>query len=194
MANFLLAECDEWRQKAFQKESRKSESNVNSLKIRWFSDLQKTVGFRQHSNSNSNTSLSCEYRPIIAQAPLHNLLSAQSNCVALADHVIQQISYSSMSSVTTFQALSSSLTFPWLFTALIFTLCYRRHAYIIVSTTGTLIDSIVVCRPTWHKIGHFGDDPQANLLAWYRKTKPNTTKARIHQSKEMYYNTKWKKN
>jgi len=31
--------------------------------------------------------------------------------------------------------------------------------------------------------------PQANLLAWYGKTKPNTTKAHIHQSKETYYNT-----
>jgi len=30
-------------------------------------------------------------------------------------------------------------------------------------------------------------------LAWYGKTKPNTTKAHIHQSKEMYYNTKYKK-
>jgi len=29
----------------------------------------------------------------------------------------------------------------------------------------------VLC-PTQHKIGHFGDAPQANLLAWYRKTKP----------------------
>jgi len=27
-------------------------------------------------------------------------------------------------------------------------------------------------------------------LAWYGKTKPNTTKAHIHQSEEMYYNTK----
>ena len=35
-------------------------------------------------------------------------------------------------------------------------------------------------------IGRFGDVPQANLLAWYGKTKPNTTKARIHQSKQMY--------
>jgi len=33
---------------------------------------------------------------------------------------------------------------------------------------------------------HFGDVPQANLLASYGKTKPNTTKARIHRSKEMY--------
>jgi len=37
---------------------------------------------------------------------------------------------------------------------------------------------------------HFGDIPQANLLAWYGKTKPNTIKGHIHQSKEMYYNTK----
>jgi len=39
-------------------------------------------------------------------------------------------------------------------------------------------------------MGHFGDVPQANLLACYGKTEPNTTKARILQSKEMYYNTK----
>jgi len=31
---------------------------------------------------------------------------------------------------------------------------------------------------------------QTNLLAWYGKTKPNTTKVRIDQSKQMYYNTK----
>ena len=36
-----------------------------------------------------------------------------------------------------------------------------------------------------HKKGHFGDVPQANLLAWYGKTKPNTTKACIHQSKNV---------
>jgi len=36
---------------------------------------------------------------------------------------------------------------------------------------------VKVFRPTRHKIGHFGAVPQANLLAWYRKTKPNTTKA-----------------
>jgi len=46
----------------------------------------------------------------------------------------------------------------------------------------------VLC-PTQHKIGHFGDVFQANLLSCYGKTKPNTTKAHIHQSKEMYYNT-----
>ena len=33
--------------------------------------------------------------------------------------------------------------------------------------------------------------PQANLFAWYGKnTKPNTTKARIRQSKRMHYTTK----
>ena len=33
--------------------------------------------------------------------------------------------------------------------------------------------------------------PQVSLFSWYtKKTKPNTTKAHIHQSKEMYYNTK----
>jgi len=35
---------------------------------------------------------------------------------------------------------------------------------------------------TPYTIGHFGDVPQANLLAWYGKTKPNTTKAHIRQS------------
>jgi len=47
----------------------------------------------------------------------------------------------------------------------------------------------VLC-PTRQKIGHFGDISQANLLAWYGKTKPNTTKVHIYQSKQMYYNTK----
>jgi len=36
-----------------------------------------------------------------------------------------------------------------------------------------------------HKIGHLKDVLQASLLAWYAKTKPNTTKAHIHQSKEI---------
>jgi len=51
-------------------------------------------------------------------------------------------------------------------------------------------DLVEVLRHTQHKISHFGDAPQANLLASYGKTKPNTTKAHIHQSKEMYYNIK----
>jgi len=39
-------------------------------------------------------------------------------------------------------------------------------------------------------MGHFWDVPQDNLLAWYGETKPNTIKAHIHQSKQMYYNKK----
>jgi len=39
--------------------------------------------------------------------------------------------------------------------------------------TTELIDWVVVLHPTWQKMGHFGDVPQANLLAWYGKTKPN---------------------
>jgi len=44
------------------------------------------------------------------------------------------------------------------------------------------IDWVKVLRPTQHKIGHFGDVPQANLLAWYVKTKPNTMKAPIKRN------------
>ena len=57
-------------------------------------------------------------------------------------------------------------------------------------TTDWFIDWIQVLCPTRHKMGHFGDVLQVNLLAWYGKTKPNATKAHIHQSKEMYCNTK----
>ena len=52
------------------------------------------------------------------------------------------------------------------------------------------VDWVVVLCPTRHEIGHFRDVPQTNVLAWYGKTKPNTTKAHSHQSKEMYCNTK----
>jgi len=51
-------------------------------------------------------------------------------------------------------------------------------------------DWVMVLRSTPHKIGHFDDVSQANLVPWYGKTKPNTTKAHVHQWKEMYYNTK----
>ena len=53
-----------------------------------------------------------------------------------------------------------------------------------------MTDSVKVLHPTRHKTGHFRDVPQANILAWYAKTKPNTTKARIRQSEQMYYDTK----
>ena len=52
-----------------------------------------------------------------------------------------------------------------------------------------LIVWVVVLHLTRHKIGHFRAFPQANLLI-QKKTKLNTTKVCMHQSKEMYYNTK----
>jgi len=63
--------------------------------------------------------------------------------------------------------------------------CYRQDVLSSAQPTlKALIDRVVVLCPTRHKIG---DVPP---LAWYGKTKPNTTKAHIHQSKEMYYSTK----
>jgi len=40
----------------------------------------------------------------------------------------------------------------------------------------------VVLRPTRHKVGHFRDVPQANLLAWCGKSKPSSTKAHTKRS------------
>jgi len=62
-----------------------------------------------------------------------------------------------------------------------------------ISHTPRLIDRLTELKfyvPPDTITGHFQDVPQANLLAWYGKTKPNATKERIHQSKEMHYNTK----
>jgi len=42
-------------------------------------------------------------------------------------------------------------------------------------------DWVKALHPTRHKTGHFWDVPQANLLAWCGKTKPDTTKEHIHQ-------------
>jgi len=53
-----------------------------------------------------------------------------------------------------------------------------------------LIDWVKDLGPTWHKAGYFRDVTQANLLAWYGKTKPNTTNAHIRPSKEMLNNIK----
>jgi len=47
-------------------------------------------------------------------------------------------------------------------------------------TCDWLVDWLVVLRHSQHKIGHFGDVPQATILASYGKTKPNITKAHIH--------------
>ena len=51
-----------------------------------------------------------------------------------------------------------------------------------------VIDWVKVLHPIAHKLGHFRDIPQINLLPSHGKTKPNRTKAHIHQTKEMYYN------
>jgi len=70
--------------------------------------------------------------------------------------------------------------------------CSAKKLATVVDATLSdwLIDWVVVLRPTQQKIGHFRDGPQDNLLAWYgkTKTKPNTTKAHIHQSKEIQQN------
>ena len=66
----------------------------------------------------------------------------------------------------------------------------KNHTLNNIAQEKLLIDEVKVLRHTQHKIDHFGDVPQANLWAWYGKTKPNTTKAHIHQSKQMYFNTK----
>jgi len=57
--------------------------------------------------------------------------------------------------------------------------CLSRHwlPVFLASIAGMIDWVVVVLHPTRHKIGHFGDVPQANLLAWNRKTKPYTTKA-----------------
>jgi len=74
----------------------------------------------------------------------------------------------------------------------------KSHTRVILSwfTTpeGVGLILVKVLRPNQYKIGHFGDVAQANLLASYGKTKPNTTKAYIHQSKEMYNTKKNTKN
>jgi len=54
-----------------------------------------------------------------------------------------------------------------------------------------LIDWVVVLRPTWHKIGHFGDIPKPN--SWLGMEKLNLTQQNhtfTNQKVEMYYNTK----
>jgi len=50
----------------------------------------------------------------------------------------------------------------------------------VTGNTMEVIDWIKVLRLTRHKIGHFGDVPQANLLASWGETKPNTTNTHIH--------------
>jgi len=69
-----------------------------------------------------------------------------------------------------------------------------RHLYSAGRPSGWALAHILVkvLRPTRHKIGHFGDVPDPKPISWLgmEKTKPNTAKACIHQSKEMHYNMK----
>ena len=68
---------------------------------------------------------------------------------------------------------------------------HRQCTAIASLRSGELIDWVVALRPTRHKIGHFGAvSPSQSLGSVWKKTKYNATKARIQQSKQMYYNTK----
>jgi len=57
-----------------------------------------------------------------------------------------------------------------------------------VSEIPIQTDRVKVSCHTRHKTDHFEDVPQANRSEWYGKTKPNTTKAHIHQSKNVLQN------
>ena len=68
---------------------------------------------------------------------------------------------------------------------------YRPDALPAAQPTASTHWRVMVLHPTRHKIGHFGDvSPSQSLGLVWKSTKPNTAKARVHQSKEMYYNTK----
>jgi len=43
-------------------------------------------------------------------------------------------------------------------------------------------------RPTQHKIGHFGDIPQAKLFAWYEKKQNLTQQKHTFTNRKMYNN------
>jgi len=64
-----------------------------------------------------------------------------------------------------------------------------------ISHTDWLIDWVVLLRPTWHKIGHFDDVLQANLLAWYAKLNLTQLKHTFtNQKKCTSTQNKYKKN
>ena len=52
------------------------------------------------------------------------------------------------------------------------------------------VDRVKVLRPTWHKIGHFGDFFPVNLLDKYWKIKTNTTTKQTCIRNKIYYNKK----
>jgi len=43
----------------------------------------------------------------------------------------------------------------------------EQHAASHYNDTIHMVERVVVLRPARHKVGHFGDVPQANLLRWY---------------------------
>jgi len=53
---------------------------------------------------------------------------------------------------------------------------WPSHRSTSVSPHHQLTDRVVVLCPTRHKIGHFGDVIQANLLGWYGKLNPTQQK------------------
>jgi len=115
----------------------------------------------------------CQY---YEQSPLaHHLSTLSTNLHSMSEnlHLLTVLSMT-----LKYSLINSLISTLQLFTSLHWTLLPQK-----LGMLPWLIDWVVVLRPTWHKIGHFGDVSQANLLAWYGKTKPDTTKARIHQSK-----------
>ena len=70
----------------------------------------------------------------------------------------------------------------------------RRYTNWHFRYTNWHFDWLINCGFTSHSTqnGSFRRHSRSQSVVWYGKTKPNTTKAQIHQSKEMYYNTKWR--
>ena len=62
--------------------------------------------------------------------------------------------------------------------------CYQQWTWMCITVIDWLI-WVVILRPTRHKIGHFRDiSPSQSIGLVWKKTKPNTTKAHIHQWKK----------
>ena len=63
---------------------------------------------------------------------------------------------------------------------------YISEKYCAQKCSSRLIDWVKALRPTQHKIGHFGDVPQSNLLAWYGK-KLNLLKPGLAASHDIWH-------
>jgi len=100
-----------------------------------------------------------------------------------------KLSYAAASSFS----FCSRVTPDWLLSfACVNSLCaVWQHIHDATGNTVNVYCTLVkVLRLTWRKTGHFGDVPKPISWLGIEKTKPNTIKAHIHQSKYMYYNTK----